>query len=81
LEDIDYHDTFSPIAKMTIVHCLVALAAAQDWSLYQLNVHNVFFHGDLHEEIYISLPPGLQRKGENLVCSLYKSLYDLKQAL
>lgn len=66
---------------MTIVHCLLAVAAAQDWSLYQLDVHNAFFHDDLHEEIYISLPPGLQRKRENLVCSLYKSLYGLKQAL
>jgi hypothetical protein len=58
----------------------VALAAAQNWSLHQLDVHNDFLHGDLHEEIYMCPPPSLQRQGESLVCRLNKSLYGLKQA-
>ena len=80
LEGLDYHNTFSPTTKMITVCCLLALAVAQNWSLYQLYVNNAFLHGDLHEEIYITPPPSLQQQGKNQVCRLHKSLYGLKQA-
>lgn len=84
-EGVDFHDTFSPVVKLTTVKLLLSLSAIHRFSLHQLDISNAFLNGELDEEIYMRLPPGYaQRKGDSLpsnaVCKLEKSLYGLKQA-
>jgi hypothetical protein len=78
---IDYEETYSLVAKMITIRAIIAMAVAQGWSLHQMDVKNVFLHGDLQEEMYMEQPLGyVDQTHPNLVCRLKKTLYGLKQA-
>ncbi|RVW40637.1 Retrovirus-related Pol polyprotein from transposon RE2 [Vitis vinifera] len=52
------------------VRLLLSMAAMRFWPLYQLDIENVFLHGDLAEEVYMEQPPGfVAQKESGLVCS------------
>ncbi|GKV42667.1 hypothetical protein SLEP1_g50045 [Rubroshorea leprosula] len=76
---IDYEETFAPVARLTSVRSLLAIAAIRRWKSFQMNVKNAFLNGDLEEEVYMKPPSGLNHP-PNKVSQLRRALYRLKQS-
>ena len=46
------------MAKIASVRLLLSMVAMRLWPLFQLDIKNVFLHGDLAEEVYMKQLPG-----------------------
>jgi len=82
-EGVDFNKIFFPMVRLTTIRVVLAMCAAFDLHIEQLDVKTAFLHGELEEYIYIYMlqPEGFEEQGkENLVCRLTKFLYGLKQA-
>jgi len=80
-EGVDYFDTYSPVARITSIRVLFALASIYKLYVHQMDVKTAFLNGDLKEKVYMEQPEGFILPGnEEKVCKLVKSLYGLKQA-
>jgi hypothetical protein len=79
--EIDYQETFSPVARLNTVRVLLSLATNLDWSLHQLDVKNAFLHCDLEEEVYTDIPSRYSPLSKaKVACKLQRALYELKQS-
>jgi hypothetical protein len=58
VHDIDYDETFTPVAKMDSICLELSIAATKGWEVHNMDVKNAFLHGDLSEEIYMEQPQG-----------------------
>lgn len=74
-----YGDTFSLVAKIILVRLF--LATIHHWMLHQLDIKNIFLHGELEEKVYMDQPLGSTvPRNYRLVCQLLHPLYRLKRS-
>ena len=58
IEEIDYFDNFSPVAKLVTIKLFLAITIAKSQPIHQLDINNAFLHGYLDEEVYMQPPEG-----------------------
>nr|GEV33957.1 retrovirus-related Pol polyprotein from transposon TNT 1-94 [Tanacetum cinerariifolium] len=80
-EDIYYDDTYAPIARLESIRILLAIAYANDFKLYQMDIKSAFLNGFINKEFYVAQPSGfIDFEKPNNAYKLKKALYGLKQA-
>ena len=75
---IDFQDTFAPVARLSSIRAVIALAASEDWELHQMDVKSAYLNSPIDTPVYMRLPPGYTQKGK--VAKVNRGLYGLRQS-
>ena len=78
--DIDFNETFPPVARMDTVREVLAISAQNKWCFYQMDIKSTFLNGYLEEEVYVEQPQGYEFPSqEHKLYMLKKELYGFTQ--
>lgn len=80
---IDYFDTFALIAQLASIRTVLAVTAAEDYEIHQIDIKGAYLNGVLTPEecIYMcQLPRYSASEANGKVCLLKKTIYGLKQS-
>ena len=81
IHGLDYDETFSPVAMIKSIRIMLAIAAYNDYEIWQMDVKTAFLNGNLVEDVYMTQPEGFVDPVQTRkVCKLQRSIYGLKQA-
>ncbi|GJS37326.1 retrovirus-related pol polyprotein from transposon TNT 1-94 [Tanacetum coccineum] len=79
--EIDFEESFAPVARLEDVRLFIAYAAHKSFTVYQMDVKTTFLYGPMKEEVYVNQPDGFVNPYHpDQVYRLKKALYGLKQA-
>ena len=82
VEEVDFDESFTPMARLESIHILMSIACTMNFKLYQMDVKCAFLNGYLNEEVFVEQPKGFKDPHFlDHVLRLKKALYGLKQAL
>ena len=81
VKGIDYQESFAPVVRYDSLRVIMAITAARNLELIQLDVTTAFLNGLIDELVYIAQPEGYVVPGqEHEVCRLNKGIYGICQA-
>nr|GEV83274.1 zinc finger, CCHC-type [Tanacetum cinerariifolium] len=72
-ERINYFETYAPVARISNIRLLIALAATYNLVIHQIDVKKIFLNDDLEEEIYVKQPKGFVMPSKEH--KVYKCVY------
>ena len=60
VQGVDYNETYAPVARLSSLCTILAVAARNDWDVDVFDFQSAFLNGKLDEgeDLYMELPPG-----------------------
>ena len=81
---IDCGCTYLPVCRIQSICKALAIAASEDWEVFQRDVQTAFLNAEVQEEVNVRTPPGYESPdattGRPNVMKLKKSLYGLRRS-
>jgi len=77
---VDFDETYSPVARLTSLRIVFAIAAQLRLKVHQMDIETAFLNASVTEEIYIKPPEGFPIAPDHNCFRLRKALYGLKQS-
>jgi hypothetical protein len=56
VDDLDFGETFDPVARLEAIKILLAFIAFKRFKLYQMDLKNAFINGVIQDEVYVRYP-------------------------
>ena len=82
LPGVDFNETFAPVARVTSVRIILAIACKQDLELIQLDIKTAFLSAEMDTEVYVSLPAGFSSDPSlNIPDGNSKTIHRLKKGI
>ncbi|KAF5454680.1 hypothetical protein F2P56_024327 [Juglans regia] len=79
IDGVNYTKMFYLVIKLDTIRIILSIALVRHWDIRQLDVNNVFLHGDLQEDVFSYQSLGfIHPTFSSYVCKLNKALYGLK---
>jgi hypothetical protein len=60
VENLDFDETFAPVARLESIRMLLTYATHHGFKLYQMDVKSTFLNGSIKEEVYVEQPPDFE---------------------
>lgn len=76
--DVDYSETFAPVATFATLQMLIALSFTNDWEIDQMEIVTAFLYSSITKTIDMEQPDNYAHGSS--ICKFKKALYGLKQA-
>ena len=61
--EIEFNETFVPVARMDTITTVLAIVALKKWHAYKMDVKSKFLNDYLEDEVYVEKPQSYEVEG------------------